>query len=82
VTEEADSGRLFVARFRSLDWEMARRLVAVMTVFNGRYMMSGRDGVCVARGEKKSTSSTVSSLRDLPLCADILHSEECSQEFS
>jgi hypothetical protein len=53
-----------------------------MTVFNGRYMMSDRDGVCVARGEKKSTSSTVSSLRDLPLCADVQHSEECSQEFS
>ena len=82
MTEEADSGRLFVARFRSLDWEMARRLVAVMTVFNGRYMMSDRDGVCVARGEKKSTSSTVSSLRDLPLCVDIQHSEECSQGFS
>lgn len=82
MAEEADSGRLFVARFRSLSREKARRLVAVMKVFNGRYMMSGKDGVRVARGEKKSTSSTVSSLRDLPLCVDIQHSEECSQGFS
>ena len=82
MTEEADSGRLFVARFRSLSWETARRLVAVMTVFNGRYMMRGRDGVCVAREEKKITRSAVSSLRDSPLCADVRHSEECSQGFS
>ena len=65
--EDVDRDRSFVAGFEIPRLEAARKPVAVITAFTGRYMMSDKDEVCVARGEKKSTSSIVSNSRVLPL---------------
>jgi hypothetical protein len=74
--EVVDRNRSFVARFEIPSWETARRLVAVIAAFTGRYMMGGRDGVCGEGREKKSASSIVSNLRVLPLCIHVQHSGE------